>query len=385
MIRIVPLLLFLTCGQPNASSTNVATGDTITIKTGKEPGCVEVADVNNDRFADLIITTQMDSSGSVMILLGEGNAKFQEAPGSPFPAGHNVNDVAIGDFNNDSNPDLSFANHERKYVTVLYGNGKGSFRPAPASPFPLQGIPHVHGIAIADLNKDGRLDLITDSWGNDQIEVHAGNNRTLFDTQAVFFKTGKRPYQRHRAADVNGDGNPDVVTTNTEGNDATVLLGDGKGGLAEAKGSPFPCGDNPFGIAIGDVNGDGKPDLAVVNSPGSMAEGKGRNGVTVLLGDGTGAFTKMKGSPFESGKIPNRIAIGDVNGDGINDIVSSDNDDDKIYLLLMTRGADVPRSLPITVGNHPKGVAIADLNGDGKGEIIVCNTLDDNVKIILSK
>ena len=116
-----------------------------------------------------------------------------------------------------------------------------------------------------------------------------------------------------------------------------------------------------------------------------MAEGNGKNGLTVLLGDGTGKFITMKGSPYEAGKIPNRVAIGDVNGDGINDIVTSDNDSNKIYLFSMNKNGSVLSSSSITVGNHPKGVAIVDLNGDGKGDIVVCNNLDNDISIITGK
>ena len=207
----------------------------------------------------------------------------------------------------------------------------------------------------------------------------------FFRKQGEFFKVGKRPYQRLRAADINGDDIDDIVTTNTESNNATILLGNGKGGFNEPAGSPVACGDAPFGIAIGDINADGMPDLAIINSPGSMAEGKGKNGLTVLIGDGKGQFTTMKGSPFAAGKIPNRIAIGDVNGDGVNDIVISDNDSDKIYLFLLNKNETVLSSSAIRVGNHPKGVAIADLNGDGKCEIIVCNQLDNEISIVISK
>jgi hypothetical protein len=93
----------------------------------------------------------------------------------------------------------------------------------------------------------------------------------------------------------------------------------------------------------------------------------------------------MTGSPFEAGKIPNRIAAGDVNGDGVNDIIVSDNDSNKIYLFLMNKDGRVSSQSSITVGNHPKGIAIADLNADGKGDIVVCNQLDDDISIIISR
>jgi DNA-binding beta-propeller fold protein YncE len=249
----------------------------------------------------------------------------------------------------------------------------------------VKGIPHTHGVAAGDFNRDGLVDLVTDSWGNDQVEVLFGDSLDLFKTQGIFFKVGKRPYQRLRVADINADGADDIVTTNAEGNNVTVLLSDGKDGFNESPGSPFACGDAPFGIAISDVNADGKADLAVINSPASMAEGKGKNGLTVLLGDGKGKFTIMAGSPFEAGKIPNRIAAGDVNGDGVNDIIVSDNDSNKIYLFLMNKDGRISSQSSITVGNHPKGIAIADLNADGKGDIVVCNQLDNNISIIISR
>ncbi len=350
---------------------------------GRAPGCVEVADLNHDKFPDLIVTSERDSS--VTILLGKKNIQFEEAKGSPFHAGSGVNDVAIGDFNKDNNLDLAFANHEKKYLTVLLGDEQGNFTSAAKSPFPVEVIPHTHGIATGDFNNDGMLDLVTDSWGNDHIEILFGDHDNGFKIPGTLFKVGKHPYQRLRAADINKDGNIDIVTTNLEGDNTTILLGNGDGTFNEPAGSPFPCGDSPFGLAIGDVNADGKPDLAIINSPASTADRTGKNGLTVLYGNGKGIFTPSKGSPYGAGKIPNRVAIGDVNGDEVNDIVVSDNDSNKIYLFLMSKSESILASSSIIVGNHPKGVAIADLNGDGKGEIVVCNNLDNNISIIISK
>lgn len=387
MNNIFPFLLLLclksfSCSHttnPQTTGNSSVISDTIKIPVCHAPGSVEIADFNHDHFPDLAVTSETDSS--VTILLNNGKGDFTFATGSPFFAGAIPNDICIADFNKDGNPDLAFPNHERKYITVLTGDGKGNFTPAQHSPFTTEGIPHVHGIAAGDFNSDGWPDLATDSWGNDQVEVLFGDNANVFGKQRHFFKVGSRPYQRLRAADVNSDGIADIVTTNTESNNATVLLADGKGGFREAAGSPFACGDNPFGIAIGDLNGDGKPDLAIINSPSSMAEGRGKNGMTVLINDGTGKFVMLQGSPFSAGQNPNRIAIGDVNGDGFNDIVTSDYEGNRIYLFIMGKAHSLA-SVAIATGRHPKGVAVADLNGDGKGEIVVCNNADNNVTII---
>ena len=378
-------VLVSSCGQINNSPFKniVVLSDTVKINVGNAPGSVEISDFNNDGFPDLAVTSETDSN--VTILLGNGKGDFISANNSPFYAGPLPNDIAVADFNNDGNMDLAIANHEKQYLTVLLGNRKGNFTPANNSPFRTRGIQHTHGVATGDFNNDGRLDLATDSWGNDQIEVLFGDSLSLFKSQSLFFKVGKRPYQRLRAADLNNDGIDDIVTTNTEGNNVTVLLANGKGGFNEAVGSPFACGDSPFGIAIGDVNADGKSDLAIINSPRSMAKDKGKNGMTVLLGNGNGKFTMVKGSPYESGEIPNRIAIGDVNGDGVNDVVTSDNGSNMIYLFIMTKNGAVSSQPAIAVGNHPKGIAIADLNADGKADIVVCNNSDNNISIIFGK
>lgn len=378
------LILFShSCGQRNTTSSNklFLTSNLLKLRPIPSPGSVEIADFNNDKLPDIAATSETDSN--VTVLLGDGNGSFTEAKGSPFFAGHLPNDMAIADFNNDNNNDIAFANHERKYLSVLFGKGDGSFTTSSKSPFPVEVLPHTHGVAAGDFNDDDRVDLVTDSWGNDRVEILFGDSLNVFATPGTFFKVGRHPYQRVRVADVNRDGEADIITTNLEGNNATILLGNGKGNFFQPAGSPFACGDAPFGVAIGDINGDGNPDLAIINSPASTGgNSKGANGLTILRGDGTGKFTMVKGSPFDAGEIPNRVAIGDINGDSINDIVTSDNGTNKIYVFLMNQKGVFSQS-SVAVGNHPKGVAVADLNHDGKGDIVVCNNADNSISIIM--
>lgn len=172
-------------------------GNMTTIKVGKTPTSVEVADLNGDRIPDLVVANGGDSS--VTVLLGNGKGLFNEATGSPFYAGCSPNDVAIADINKDGKPDLVFANHTRKYLTILVGDGKGGFLPLQGSPFAVNVTPHTHGVVVADFNRDGNLDLATDSWGNNRIEILFGNSRHGFDTPGIFITVGKHPYQRLRA------------------------------------------------------------------------------------------------------------------------------------------------------------------------------------------
>jgi hypothetical protein len=371
-------VLTVTCGPPSTSVT--PTSDS-RFPVGTAPGSVEVADLNGDGKPDIVVANEQSSN--VTILLGDGKGGFTPAKGSPFPAGNVPNDIAIGDFNRDAKADLAVANHEEKHLTILLGDGNGGFTPKPNSPVTVEVRPHVHGVATGDLDGDGNLDLVTDSWADDQVLVLFGDGKGNFITPGTFVRVGKRPYQRHRVADVNDDGKADIITTNAEGNNVTVLLSGERGGFKQPAGSPFPCGDAPFNLAIGDVNRDGKVDLAIVNSPGSMAEGHGKDGLTVLLGSGNGGFTMLAGSPLATGRIPNRVAIGDVNGDGVADIAVSSPDSNNITLFLMS-SKGVAASSTIATGGKPKGLAIRDLNGDGKADLVVTNNGDNTVTVMLS-
>jgi hypothetical protein len=375
--------LTVNCGTPSSGVTSPIATRNSHFPVGTAPGSVEIADLNGDGKLDIIVANEQ--SNNVTILLGDGKGEFTQAKGSPFPAGHAPSDIAIGDFNRDGKLDLAFANHEEKHLTVLLGNGQGGFTPAPNSPFAVEVKPHTHGVATGDLNGDGNLDLVTDSWGNDQVSVLFGDGKGSFNTSGTFLDVGKMPYQRVRVGDINGDGKSDIITTNLEGDNVTILLGNSKGGFKQSTSSPFPCGESPFNFAIGDVNGDGKPDLAIVNSPSSTADRHGKDGLTILLGDGAGGFRMLAGSPFATGRIPNRVAIGDVNGDGIGDIAVSSPDGNNITLFLMSNKSSVASSSTIAVGGKPKGLAIRDLNADGKADIVITNNGDNTVTVMLSK
>jgi hypothetical protein len=386
--RSVLVLVFVAvttvdCQVPSSGVSSMRATADLRLPTGTAPGSIEIADFNNDGKFDVVVANE--ESIDVSIFLGDGKGKFAPAKGSPFAAGRLPNDIAIGDFNRDTKLDLAVANHEEKHLTVLLGDGNGGFAPAPNSPLRVDVKPHVHGVATGDLNGDGNPDLVTDSWGNDQVLALFGDGKANFTMPGTFVKVGKRPYQRHRIADVNGDGKADILTTNTEGNNVTVLLSDGRGGFKQSAASPFASGDAPFNLAVGDVNGDGKIDLAVVDSPSSMAEGRGKDGLTVLLGNGNGGFTMLAGSPLATGRTPNRVAIGDVNGDGVNDIAVSSPDGNNITLFLMSGSGTVGASSTISVGGKPKGLAIRDLNGDGKADMVITNNGDNTATVMLSK
>jgi len=358
---------------------------------GNGPGSIAIADVNHDGKPDILVVNT--GSQTLSVLLGDGKGEFHLAPGPLTPTGAGPNDIALGDFNRDGNLDLVIPNTGTPYLTILLGDGKGGFKPSPHSPFATQSSPHVHGVAAGDFNGDGKLDVVTDSWGHNQILMFLGDGAGNLILPGRAFNTGKRPYQRLRSADFNKDGKADVVTTDLDQNAVSILLGDGKGGLHDAPGSPFPAGVFPWAVALDDMNKDGNLDLVILPYDRDITDPK-QLGVTVLLGDGRGSFAKMRGSPFSFAgcRGPDRVATGDVNGDGLSDIVVSCAQNNKLMLYLGSKdGVFQLSSLDVQTGWS--GLAVADLNGDGKDDIVVSNGVPDNqrnshsgtVTIFLSK
>jgi hypothetical protein len=362
----------------------LATFDELTIPVGNEPGSIAVADLNRDGKLDIVVANT--AGGSMSILLGDGRGHFQPAPGSPFPVGPNPNDIAIGDFNGDGNSDLLVPNTQTPNLTILLGDGTGRFHPSPHSPFATASQPHPHGVAVADFDGDGKLDAMIDSWGRNQVNLLLGDGHGNLITPGRFFDVGRHPYQRPRSADFNKDGKPDVVTTNLGGSSVTILLGDGTGGFHEPPGSPFATGASPWAVAIDDINKDGNLDLVTIPYEAALKDRK-QFGVSILLGNGKGGFAPMRGSPLplEGCVGPNQVATGDINGDGFRDIVVSCAESNSLSLFLGSKDGTFQVSSREVKNHDWSGLAIADLNGDRKDDIVVGNKTAAKITILFGK
>ena len=316
---------------------------TMVIPVDGDLDAIAVADVNGDGAPDLILANP--EAGSVSVLLGDGKGHFRKAPGSPFAAGHLPNDVGVGDFNGDGRLDLLIANTQTPYLTLLIGDGVGGFRPAPKSPFTTNSRPHPHGLAVGHFcGHDQPIDAVIDSWGSGEIELLLGDGKGVLQNGPKF-PAGPGSDMPLRSADVNQDGIPDVVMPDTaighwNSRAVTVLLGDGRCGFKAAPGSPFFGGEVPWSAAVGDVNDDGVPDIVVVPY-GPQVRDSEKIAATVLLGDGKGGFHPMAGSPFPlpGCASPRSVAIGSLRGNGARDFAVTCMNSPKVLLFESRKGA----------------------------------------------
>ena len=230
---------------------------------------------------------------------------------------------------------------------------------------------------IADVNNDGESDILVANFGSDNVSV------LLSDGAGGFTPTEVSPHQTGEGpgsivtADFNGDGNLDLATANSGSNDISILLGDGAGAFLESDFSPVMAGNRPDSVISTDVDGDGASDLVVAN--GSSDD------VSVLLGDGSGAFAEAGGSPIAIGGGASQALAADVNGDKNIDLVVANRDDDNVSILLGdgSGGFVAAASSPIAVGNSPEDLSLVDLNNDGELDVATANANSDDISVLL--
>ena len=372
--------LFSVACHSNGAGVDSSPFRALRLSAGTHPTMVAIVDLNKDNSLDILVAN--NSSGNVTVYLGDGKGGFAQASDSPVAAGQEPNDLTTSDFNGDGKIDIALANHGAKFLTVLLGNGKGQFAFAPGSPFKVESLPHPHGIAVADFNGDQKPDIATDSWAENKVLLLFGKGDGTFQTPGTKIDVGQMPYQRLRTADLNSDGKADLVTSNFEGASVSVLFGDGSGNFTR---KDFPVPPDPFGITIADVNGDGLADIAIAHYSG-QGNDKSKNALSVLLGDGRGSFSLAKGSPYSTGHYPGTIATGDLNRDGIADIVLPNHEEGTLTIYLGGRNGMAPAAYsPLPVGDTPQGIALADLNHDGKDDIVIARNDGNDILILLSK
>jgi VCBS repeat protein len=341
---------------------------------GERPFSIALGDWNNDGKLDLVAGNE---ANKLTVLLGDGRGSFRPAPGPPLPAIAHL--ITVGDVNNDHNLDLAITEHDSFGVVVLLGKGDGQFAAASGSPFAaLPGVrPHNHGLSIGDVNSDGNLDLTTSNYEDNSVSVLIGDGKGNFAPAAGSpFSVGRGPYNQ-TLIDLNRDGKLDVVTPNVRDNNVTVLLGNGKGGFIAAAGPPSPVGYRPYYTALGDLNGDGKPDLITTHDD--------INKMAVSLGDGRGAFAAAPHSPLDLGSRGYKVIITDVNRDAKMDVVVGNVGVNQVSVFLGDGQGNImaaPGS-PYASGMGSPTFALGDVNGDGKIDIVTANSEGSEGRIFL--
>jgi uncharacterized protein (DUF2141 family) len=366
---------------------------------GIDANSVAVADVNGDGYPDVVVTNycvseNSCSGGTVDVLLGNGNGTFQAAV-SYNSGGFYSRGLSIGDMNGDGKPDLVVASQCNSNtdctsgtVAVLLGNGNGTFQSAVNFP---SGGPNAFSTALADVNGDGKMDVIVGNlsdygYDNGMVGVLLGNGDGTLQTALLYNSGGNQLYSL-LVKDVNGDGKPDILATNlcADGScngSVSVLFGNGNGTFQGIV--PYnPGGVDTGSLAAVDVNGDGKLDLLVVNGCSNQMTCTSGS-VGVLLGNGNGTF--QNAVDYASGGADSfSLAVADVNGDGKLDLLVSNQcsstsctNGSASVLLGNGDGTFQAATAYPSAGLYATAIAVADVNGDGKLDLVVANECNND-------
>jgi hypothetical protein len=339
---------------------------------GTSPAAILLVDVNHDGKLDLIVT---NGAGKVSVLLGNGDGTFQTRKAFSN-VGTRPLAVAAGDFNGDGKIDLAVAEQTSPgTVSVLLGNGDGTF--GTATQFNVGNAPS--GVVVGDFNGDGKLDIATANYSAQTISILLGNGNGTFQTN-VDYPCGGFPMSI-TVSDLNRDGVLDLaVAIASSSTSISVLLGNSNGTFQTAVS--YPAGPaNPYKIVAADLNGDGNPDLIVgsVNTAGVKAS------VHVLLGNGSGTFGGPENYTItEFADAPSGLAVADMNGDGKLDVVVSALKNPDIAVLFGNGDGTLQGAVTYLASFQDLvGLAIGDLNNDGRMDVIVDTGNTSNAAVML--
>ncbi len=313
--------------------------------------------------------------------------QFANPVGFATGVGSHPATIGTGDFNADGKQDVVTSSSSNVAVELLLGKGDGTLQPFTKLPNANDG--GVFNPVVGDFNGDGKLDLVGSGAGEPvpgnpnaaipDISVVLGNGDGTFASRIVDHSGAGSPTA---AVDVNGDGKIDSINI-ASGTQISVSLGNGDGtfqprtAYTVGKLDSAFASSSPRQVAVDDVNGDGVKDLVSANESSNCVAGPGcppgtgssSGDVSVLLGNGDGSFQP---SIQYTASFPRGVALGDVNGDGRPDIATAGQN--SMSQVLINRG-DGTFAAPITMtaGASPLGVVIKDLNGDGKLDVVVNN------------
>jgi hypothetical protein len=363
-----------------------------TYPAGSNPRRVIVGDFNGDKIADLAIVDSGAAPGTsgVSVLLGNGDGTFQAARFTA--AGTTSLSLAMGDFDRDGKVDLAVANTGSDDVSVLLGNGNGTFQPAVNYSLNQPGISvSPTSVTVADFDMDGKLDLAVATPDVKGYAVLLGLGNGAFQVPVHYTLDDPNFVNNNNtllAVDMNGDNKPDLVLANYSANHVTILLGAGDGTFPNS--FSYAAGPEPTFVAVADFNGDSILDLAVSDN---TVDGV----VTLMLGAGGGGGGLQAAPLYRAAYIPESLAVGDLNNDGVPDIVAAAPSGgpgvgagvtmlgNVIEFAGLAAGTFQPPVTWTTTG--ATSIALGDFNGDGKLDLVSTHPTpgSGNVSVWLGK
>lgn len=336
------------------------------------PRNLVVTDVNADGKADILVS--LLNSTAVAFLPGMGGASFGAAVTSNV--GTQPRAIAVGLLDADTKLDAVVTNAMSNNVSVLLGTGTGTFTAKPT----VTAGNAPNAVLLLDLDGDGKKDLVAANSGGGvpagSVTVAMGNGDGTFKApSSITLPVGSTGMA---AADFNGDGKVDLAIPHGAQGMVSILIGNGAGGFsAPASVNAGGAAANADDIVAADWNGDQKVDVAVANSVS--------NNVTVLFGMGNGSFSMPPQTTATNGTGPNSLITVDLNGDGLLDLVTANQGGSNLSMMLGQAAGKFAVGTTLGAGTSPRHLASVDLNGDLQPDLVSSNATSGNISVLMSQ
>jgi hypothetical protein len=332
---------------------------------------IRAADFDHDGITDLALL----GPGGVTIERGDGTGRFLDA--TTYAVGPDPTGLGVADVDGDGTLDLLVGNVYGD-VLVLLGRGDGTFQPDRKTDRDVALAVLPAGTGPGTGTSSPAPGFVFSDQNLDRVVVTQGGTTTVLGDRS----DGLLEPGQVQLADLNGDGIPDLIVVDSGGNDVRVYpgLGGGRFGamLDGGGGAGFFTGTDPVGVTVQDVDGDGRPDLVVAN--------EGSNDVSILLNQATadGGFTFAQGPRLQAGVGPRSTLVQDVNGDGVPDILVSNGGSNDVSLLTGLGDGSFNDNPPRTfaVGSNPGPIFVGRFAGSPGLDLVAVNSGSDNVTLI---
>jgi hypothetical protein len=365
-MRLVGLLVW--CAALAWPSTALAAlfDRSVNLHVGPGPHSLVVADVTGDHRPDVVVMDEQ--TGRLLVLRGDGTGGAALFSSSRISNPFESESVCVADVNGDGRPDVAVPQFDAGLVDYRRNIGSGRFHHVRY----LRVGSGAEAVTVADVNGDGRPDIVVSNLLASTVSVLLGRGGGRFASQRIF-TTGAGP-AAVATGDLNHDGRADVVVANGMDGTLTLLLSTRHGlfrGRRVSLGSPLA---QPEGIAVADVYGDGRLDVIVAD--------RGMGGVDILAGDGHGHLGRPVLLRTTSRSLPEAVAVGDVNGDGVPDLITANYGSASVSVALGGGHRRFGRFAYVHTDTGPIALVAADLNDDGRSDVVVANYVAGSVTML---
>jgi hypothetical protein len=355
------------------------------LMTGSGPLSVFTMDIDGDGKPDVVVAD--GNSDTVQVYRNTstvGAASFTLQYSYLLPPGYYPIAITAGDLDGDGKPEMVVCNYGSPQLAVFLNTstpGSISF----AAPVYYALGNYTTGVVIQDCNEDGKPEIVVASLADNVVSLYLNKstigNLSFSPKMDLHLPSGYLP-TAVVVSDLDGDGRPDLACVDNAVNTVSVFLNTGTpgGALSFSSNTDFLVGNAPQDLAVGDMDGDGKPDLAVVNNSDNTVQILRNTSIV-----GTPGFSI--GTPVNTGNGPNALVMVDLDGDGKPDLAVVNSNDNTVSVFRNTSAVGAPSlaaNVTYNCGDVPWDIATADFDGDGIPDLVTCNNTISTLSVLLN-